>query len=247
MWRSSRSTTRRLELKDGPGVNPANVGRKVPHGAILKVVATNICGSDQHMVRGRTTAPPGLALGHEITGEVVGDRPGRRVHQGRRSVLGPVQHRLRTVPQLQGGQDRRLPERQPGPAGIGVRLRRHGRLGRRPGGVRAGAVRRLEPAEVPRQGPGDGEDPRPGDAGGHLPHRLPRLRHRRRQDRFHRLHRRRRSGRARRGHLGVPARRRGRHRRRPAEGAAGAGPQLRLRDGRRVAGRAEGPDRADPR
>jgi glutathione-independent formaldehyde dehydrogenase len=59
-----------LELKDGPGVNPANVGRKVPHGAILKVVASNICGSDQHMVRGRTTAPPGLALGHEITGEV---------------------------------------------------------------------------------------------------------------------------------------------------------------------------------
>jgi len=59
-----------LELKDGPGVNPANVGRQIPHGAILKVVATNICGSDQHMVRGRTTAPSGLALGHEITGEV---------------------------------------------------------------------------------------------------------------------------------------------------------------------------------
>jgi glutathione-independent formaldehyde dehydrogenase len=59
-----------LELKDGPGVNPANVGRQIPHGAILKVVASNICGSDQHMVRGRTTAPPGLALGHEITGEV---------------------------------------------------------------------------------------------------------------------------------------------------------------------------------
>lgn len=59
-----------LELKDGPGVNPSNVGRQVPHGAILKVVASNICGSDQHMVRGRTTAPPGLALGHEITGEV---------------------------------------------------------------------------------------------------------------------------------------------------------------------------------
>jgi len=59
-----------LELKDGPGVNPANVGRQTPHGAILKVIASNICGSDQHMVRGRTTAPPGLALGHEITGEV---------------------------------------------------------------------------------------------------------------------------------------------------------------------------------
>jgi len=60
-----------FELKDGPGVNPANVGRKVHHGVILKTIATNICGSDQHMVRGRTTAPEGLVLGHEITGEVV--------------------------------------------------------------------------------------------------------------------------------------------------------------------------------
>jgi glutathione-independent formaldehyde dehydrogenase len=60
-----------FELRDGPGVNPANVGRKVPHGAILRTVSTNICGSDQHMVRGRTTAPEGLVLGHEITGEVV--------------------------------------------------------------------------------------------------------------------------------------------------------------------------------
>src|SRR5919106_1763321 len=60
-----------LVLKDGPGVNPANIGRKCEHGAILKVVSTNICGSDQHMVRGRTTAPRNLVLGHEITGEVI--------------------------------------------------------------------------------------------------------------------------------------------------------------------------------
>ncbi len=45
--------------------------RKCDHGVILKVVTTNICGSDQHMVRGRTTAPAGLILGHEITGEVI--------------------------------------------------------------------------------------------------------------------------------------------------------------------------------
>jgi glutathione-independent formaldehyde dehydrogenase len=64
-----------FELKDGPGVNPANVGRKVAHGAIVKAIATNICGSDQHMVRGRTTAPVGLVLGHEITGEVVETGP----------------------------------------------------------------------------------------------------------------------------------------------------------------------------
>jgi glutathione-independent formaldehyde dehydrogenase len=65
-----------FEIKDGPGVNPANVGRKLPHGAILKCVSTNICGSDQHMVRGRTTAPEGLILGHEILGEVVEVGPG---------------------------------------------------------------------------------------------------------------------------------------------------------------------------
>lgn len=46
-------------------------GREITHGVILKTVATNICGSDQHMVRGRTTAATGLVLGHEITGEVI--------------------------------------------------------------------------------------------------------------------------------------------------------------------------------
>lgn len=46
-------------------------GRKANHGVILRVVSTNICGSDQHMVRGRTTAPAGLVLGHEITGEII--------------------------------------------------------------------------------------------------------------------------------------------------------------------------------
>jgi glutathione-independent formaldehyde dehydrogenase len=45
--------------------------RKCEHGVILRIVTTNICGSDQHMVRGRTTAPKGLVLGHEITGEVI--------------------------------------------------------------------------------------------------------------------------------------------------------------------------------
>src|ERR1041384_4039739 len=65
-----------FELQDGPGVNPANVGRPLPHAAILKIVSTNICGSDQHMVRGRTTAPEGLILGHEITGEVIETGPG---------------------------------------------------------------------------------------------------------------------------------------------------------------------------
>jgi glutathione-independent formaldehyde dehydrogenase len=46
-------------------------GKSIEHGVILKIVCTNICGSDQHMVRGRTTAPKGLILGHEITGEII--------------------------------------------------------------------------------------------------------------------------------------------------------------------------------
>ncbi len=45
--------------------------RKCDHGVILKVITTNICGSDQHMVRGRTTAQEGLVLGHEITGVIL--------------------------------------------------------------------------------------------------------------------------------------------------------------------------------
>lgn len=45
--------------------------RKCDHGVILKVITTNICGSDQHMVRGRTTAKSGLVLGHEITGVIL--------------------------------------------------------------------------------------------------------------------------------------------------------------------------------
>src|ERR687890_2694614 len=47
------------------------MSREAPHGVILRIVSTNICGSDQHMVRGRTTAPEGQTLGHEITGEVI--------------------------------------------------------------------------------------------------------------------------------------------------------------------------------
>ncbi len=54
------------EVATGKGIK-----QKAPHAVILKLVTTNICGSDQHMVRGRTTAPVGQTLGHEITGEVV--------------------------------------------------------------------------------------------------------------------------------------------------------------------------------
>ncbi len=58
-----------IQSIDNPKLALGN--RACDHGVILKIVSTNICGSDQHMVRGRTTAPAGLILGHEITGEVI--------------------------------------------------------------------------------------------------------------------------------------------------------------------------------
>ncbi|MCK0752132.1 MULTISPECIES: formaldehyde dehydrogenase, glutathione-independent [Chromohalobacter] len=60
-----------VEVQSIPFPELALGNRKCEHGVILKVITTNICGSDQHMVRGRTTAPSGMVLGHEITGEVV--------------------------------------------------------------------------------------------------------------------------------------------------------------------------------
>ena len=46
-------------------------GKPVQHGVILQILATNICGSDLHMYRGRTDMQPGTPLGHEITGMVI--------------------------------------------------------------------------------------------------------------------------------------------------------------------------------
>jgi glutathione-independent formaldehyde dehydrogenase len=60
----------KLEIPDDVS-SGMGIKKKAPHAVILKLVTTNICGSDQHMVRGRTTAPIGQTLGHEITGEVV--------------------------------------------------------------------------------------------------------------------------------------------------------------------------------
>ena len=46
-------------------------GRKIEHAVILKLIATNICGSDLHIYDGRFAAPSGMQMGHENTGEVV--------------------------------------------------------------------------------------------------------------------------------------------------------------------------------
>ncbi len=75
-------------------------GEDAPHGVILKIVTTNICGSDQHMVRGRTTAPAGLILGHEITGEIIEKGADVEMLNIGDLVKRTVQYRLRTMPQL---------------------------------------------------------------------------------------------------------------------------------------------------
>ena len=144
-----------------------------------------------------------------------GDREGsrRRVPARGRPRVGPVQHRVRPLPELQGAQDGSLPDDEPGAPGRGVRLRGHGRLAGRPSSVRHGAVRRLQLPALPGQGSGDGEDPRPDDALGHLPDWLSRLRDRRRHDGKHCLRRRRGPGRPCRGAFRAAARRRGRDRR----------------------------------
>src|SRR5262245_25440089 len=232
-----------FELKDGPGVNPANVGRPLPHAAILKVVSTNICGSDQHMVRGRTTAPEGLILGHEITGEVIETGPG--VEFIKKGDLCSVPFniacgRCRNCKEGHTGVCEHVNPDRPGSAYGYVDM----------GGWVGGQA---EYALVPyadwnlltfpdkdqalekildltmlsdifptgyhgayTAGVTSGSTVYVAGAGPV-------------------------------GALRPAARRRGGHRRRPRPGAPGAGAQLRLRDDRRVAGRAEGPDRADPR
>jgi len=55
-----------LFVPDGP-----QAGRKCNHGAIVRLIASCICGSDCHMVRGRSGDPDHPQLGHEQFGEVV--------------------------------------------------------------------------------------------------------------------------------------------------------------------------------
>jgi glutathione-independent formaldehyde dehydrogenase len=42
-----------------------------PTDVLVRITATNICGSDLHMYEGRTDIEPGRVLGHENLGEVV--------------------------------------------------------------------------------------------------------------------------------------------------------------------------------
>ncbi len=60
----------RVESLDFPKLVMPN-GKSAPHGVILKLVVTNICGSDLHIYRGSFAVPSGLVMGHEMTGEVI--------------------------------------------------------------------------------------------------------------------------------------------------------------------------------
>ena len=211
--------------------------RQCHHGVILKVLSTNICGSDQHMVRGRTTAPAGLVLGHEITGEVIESRSRRRVHRCRGYRFRAVQYRLRTMPHLQKRGHRYLPEYQRIPAGSCVRVRRYGRMGGRTSPVRDGAVRRFQPAQVPGSTASDGKDQGSDSALRHFSDRLSRRRQRRCRTGKHRLCCWSRTcGLGLRGGL-PPAWRGRRDSRRHDSRAPRSGPKLRMRNGRSAFGR----------
>jgi glutathione-independent formaldehyde dehydrogenase len=101
----------KLEVQDGQGVDPANVGRKTPQGAILKIVAINTAAPISHGPRphdGSGGADPG-PRDHRR-----GDRGGSRcrVHHEGRSAVGPFN--------IPGGRCRMCKERN-----TGVCLERH--------------------------------------------------------------------------------------------------------------------------
>ena len=104
-----------FELKDGPGSTR-------PTWAARYRTARSSRRRDQHLRQRpahgprphhRPVGPDPRPRDHRRGGR---DRSRRGVHQGGRPRVRAVQHRLRPLPQLQGGQDRRLRERQPRPA-----------------------------------------------------------------------------------------------------------------------------------
>jgi hypothetical protein len=67
------------------------------------------------MVRGRPTAPAGLILGHEITGEVIEKGSDVEMLSVGDLVTVPFQYRMRPLPQLPRREDRDLSHGQSGP------------------------------------------------------------------------------------------------------------------------------------
>src|SRR5690242_17514632 len=130
-------------------VDDARIER--PSDAIVKIPATNICGSDLHMYEGRTDFEMGRTFGHENLGQVVEvGEDVERLPVGDWVCL-PFQHRLRQVREPQPRTDQLLHR---GAAdgehgGRRVRLRRYGAVPGRPGRVPARPVGRLQRAAPP--------------------------------------------------------------------------------------------------
>ena len=163
-----------FELKDGPGVNPANVGRQLPHGAILKSSPRTSAAPTSTWCGAAPPRPEGLILGHEITGEVIETGPGVEFIKEGDLCSVPFNiacGRCRNCKTGNTGVCLNVNPDRPGSAYGYVDMG---------GWVGGQAEYVMVPyadwnlLEVPRQGTGDGEDPRPDDALGHLPYRIPR-------------------------------------------------------------------------
>ena len=48
---------------------------EAPTDVVVRITATNICGSDLYMYEGRTSLEPGTIIGHENLGEIVAIGP----------------------------------------------------------------------------------------------------------------------------------------------------------------------------
>ena len=58
----------KMELQDkGYPKHQDPKGRKIEHAVILKIITTNICGSDLHIFNSRFAALKGMQMGHENT------------------------------------------------------------------------------------------------------------------------------------------------------------------------------------
>ena len=111
----------------------------------------------------------GADLGHEITGEVTRPDPGSSSSR-RRSLLDALQPRLRRCRMCKTGNTGVCLNVNPDRPGSAYATSK-GRLGRWPCGVRAWALRRLEPLEVPDRITALEKNPDLTMAVGHLPDR----------------------------------------------------------------------------
>ena len=81
-------------------------------GVLVRVRNCGICGSDLHFYRGEFPAPPGLRLGHEISGEVAAVGEGvADVSVGQRVAIEPVEV-CRQCDACRGGRYQLCPERK---------------------------------------------------------------------------------------------------------------------------------------